>query len=435
MQISPDRTSSFCNGDAHLTDRIFERPDRVVFINDMTIARGGATVLAIAGAKLVRERGVQVTFFAGDHGDVDGSLRAANIESISLGGDSLLDTSKIGAATRGLFNIKAYEAMRDWIKKNDTPKTVYHLHGWQQILSPAIFTALRTVAGRTLLHAHDYFLVCPNGGQMNYVTNTACSLRPMSFDCLRTNCDKRNFVHKVWRVGRQAIRNFTSDLTESNITIALIQRGMTEAFTRCGVPTANLIVIPNPSRRFSEFRVKAERNKEFQFVGRLVAEKGIEALLAAARRAKVPVRVMGDGPLREKLICRYPEVIFEGWCSHERLTQLVQTARMLVMPSLYPEPYGLVVPEAISSGIPVILSESALLASDVVQNNLGLAVNPTDIEAFEVLLKNCAADDLAIGEMSKRGFDRPNDISMLPERWASVLLDTYGKLIARNHVL
>lgn len=402
--------------------------DRVVIINDSTIARGGASALAMLNARLVRERGVPVTYFSGDQGDVDGLLRADRVDSFGLGDVALMKNSKLGALTRGLFNMKAYRAMRDWIRNNDTPRTVYHLHGWQQILSPAIFTALRPVAKRTLLHAHDYFLVCPNGGQMNYATNSACTLRPMSSRCVSTNCDKRNFGHKIWRVGRQGIRNLMNDLAGSDVRIALIQRGMTDVFMRAGVPASNLLSIPNPCVPFSSKRIAAESNKEFQFVGRIVAEKGIEAFLAAARLAGVPVRIMGDGPLREPLAVKYPEFIFEGWCSRERVSELARNARMLVMPSLYPEPFGLVIPEAVSSGIPVILSASALLATEVIQNRLGLTINPDDIPLFAEILKKCATDDASIEAMSNRGFHEPNEMSMRPEQWVSELLTTYGQL-------
>lgn len=402
--------------------------DRVVVVNDSTIPRGGASALAMLNAKLVRGQGVPVTYFSGDQGDVDGLLNADGVDSFALGDLALMKNSKIGALTRGLFNMKAYKAMRDWIRRNDTPRTVYHLHGWQQILSPAIFMALRPVAKRTLLHAHDYFLVCPNGGQMNYATSSTCTLRPMSSRCISTNCDKRNFGHKIWRVGRQGIRNLLNDLAGSDVRIALIQSGMTEAFTRAGVPAANLLDIPNPCMPFTETRVEAERNSEFQFVGRLVAEKGVEVFLAAARLAGVPVRVMGDGPLRESLTLQYPEFIFEGWCSRERVSALARQARMLVMPSLYPEPFGLVIPEAVSSGIPVILSGTALLAVEVIKSRVGLIIDPGNLEAFTNTLKKCASENLLIEAMSLRGFNEPNSMSMRPQQWVSKLLTTYENL-------
>lgn len=409
--------------------------DRVVVVNDSTIARGGASALAMLSARLLRKRGIPVTYFAGDQGDADGALLADGVDSFGLGDVALMKNSKAGALTRGLFNFKAHEAIREWIRVNDTPRTVYHVHGWQQILSPAVFAALRPVADRTLLHAHDYFLVCPNGGQMNYATDTECTLRPMSARCITTNCDKRNFGHKVWRVGRQAIRNSFSDLGAKNVKVALIQQGMSAAFERAGVPASNLVSIPNPCVPFSDVRVPAESNSEFQFVGRVVAEKGIEEFLAAARVAKAPVRVLGDGPLRESLAIKYPEAVFEGWCGRERLAELVPKARMLVMPSLYPEPFGLVIPEAVSSGVPVIVSESALLAREVVDHRLGFAVDPKDGTGFARLLASCMSEDDLIGEMSHRGFSESNSMSMRPDQWTSELINNYGRLAGMTEMV
>lgn len=403
--------------------------DRVVVINDSTIARGGAAALALLNAKLVRQQGVPVTYFAGDAGDVDGSLRALGIESVGLNGRALLDGPALESTTTGLFNVRAYRAMRDWISQNDTPSTAYHLHGWQQILSPSIFLALKPVAQRTLMHAHDYFLVCPNGGQMNYVTDEPCPLRPMSARCIVTNCDKRNRWHKTWRVFRQGIRNSLNDLSAPGVRIALIQHGMSSVFARAGVPEANLLAIPNPCSPFSETRIPAERNSEFHFVGRLVAEKGIENFLRAARTAGVPARVIGDGPLFGPLSKQYPEFVFEGWCDRTRLTEISRSARMLVMPSLYPEPFGLVIPEASSSGIPVLVSDSALLAEDVVNHRVGLSVNPGDGTAFVDILRRCASEDETIARMSQRGFEDENGMSLRPRQWVDALLKAYESLV------
>lgn len=408
--------------------QFLENIDRVVVINDSTVARGGASALALLNANMLCELGLPVTYFAGDQGDSDDLFSSKKIDFVCVGGRSLMKISKADALTRGLFNLDAFKLMRAWIRKHDTPRTVYHLHGWQQILSPAIFLALKEVRGRTLLHAHDYFLVCPNGGLMNYATNSSCALRPMSARCVTTNCDKRNFGHKIWRVGRQGIKNTFIDLSRFNVKVALIQRGMADAFTRCGVPEENLLDIPNPCVPFSEKRVQAELNREFQFIGRLVVEKGIEKFLAAARAAGVPVRVIGDGPLKDFLIEKYPEFIFEGWCSREKLAQITQSARMLVMPSLYPEPFGLVVPEAVSSGIPVILSNSALLASDVIHHRIGVTIDPREEIEFARLLEFYALEDSAVKEMSYRGFKETNGISMTPNDWILKILDSYSHL-------
>ena len=404
--------------------------DRVVVINDSTMARGGAAALALLGARLIRERGVPVTYFAGDAGDTDGSLRSGGIDCVHLNGRALLEGPALESTATGLFNVRAYRAMREWIRHHDTPATIYHLHGWQQILSPSIFLALKPVMRRTLMHAHDYFLVCPNGGQMNYVTNEPCALRPMTARCIVTDCDKRNRSHKAWRVLRQSIRNSLNDLSAPGSRVALVQHGMSSVFARAGVPAANMANIPNPCVPFSETRIAAEKNSEFHFVGRLVAEKGIESFLLAARSAGVRARIIGDGPLRESLAGRFPEFVFEGWCDRPRLADLSQSARMLVMPSLYPEPFGLVVPEAIASGLPVLISDSALLAGEVVERRVGLAVDPVDRAAFAAVLRKCASDGDMIAGMSRRGFDEDNAMALRPQQWVDELFRVYAALLA-----
>lgn len=405
--------------------------ERVVVINDSTVARGGATALALLGARLIRARGPAVTYFAGDGGDGDGSLQTAGIDLIALGEQALSQRSVASALTAGIFNVTAYQRLRDWVGRCDTPHTVYHVHGWHQILSPSIFMALKPVAARTLLHAHDYFLVCPNGSLMNYMTDRVCTLTPMSRQCLGTDCDKRHYSHKLWRVGRQMMRSALFDISRAPVEVALIQQGMAEAFTRSGIPASRLRVIPNPSVPFSQTRVGAEHNQLFYFIGRLVPEKGIDELLAAARLAKVAVRVIGDGPLREALAQRYPEFLFEAWRSREELCDLVQDARMLVMPSLYPEPFGLVVAEAVASGLPVILADSALLAGEVVAQQLGRTIDPRDVTEFAALLSECAADDAAVLAMSERGFAGDQSISLRPTQWAAALHETYSALLVR----
>ena len=42
------------------------QPDRVVIINDRSERVGGASNLAVLSAELIRERGIPVTYFAGD---------------------------------------------------------------------------------------------------------------------------------------------------------------------------------------------------------------------------------------------------------------------------------------------------------------------------------------------------------------------------------
>ena len=86
------------------------------------------------------------------------------------------------------------------------------------------------------------------------------------------------------------------------------------------------------------------------YVGRLAVEKNIEAFL----RLDLPGSklVVGDGPQRGYLKRTYPEAVFVGTKQGEELAQHYAAADVFVFPSLT-DTFGLVVLEALASGVPV----------------------------------------------------------------------------------
>ncbi|WBO22038.1 glycosyltransferase family 4 protein [Sphingomonas abietis] len=86
-------------------------------------------------------------------------------------------------------------------------------------------------------------------------------------------------------------------------------------------------------------------------VGRVAVEKNIEAFLSA--RVVGTKVVVGDGPARAMLEKRYPDAIFTGALHGERLAAAYAAADLFVFPSLT-DTFGLVMIEALASGVPVV---------------------------------------------------------------------------------
>src|SRR5688572_13815837 len=121
--------------------------DRVVIINDESVASGGAAALALLSAELLNAAGVPLAFVTGD----DGGHLPADIpfeEVAALCSAPLLKRPWYDRAATGLYNPAAHKAVADYIARNDTPGTIYHVHAWAQILSPSIFSALSKVQKR-----------------------------------------------------------------------------------------------------------------------------------------------------------------------------------------------------------------------------------------------------------------------------------------------
>ncbi|EGD59043.1 glycosyl transferase group 1 [Novosphingobium nitrogenifigens DSM 19370] len=395
----------------------------MVMINDLSHAMGGASALAVEAALGLAARGHAVSFLSGDTPPHNG-FGHPGILARGLGQGRLLTRGKLDAFTTGLWNRETIGMIRDHIATHDRPDTIYHLHGWSQILSPSIFAALAPVRDRLVISAHDFFLACPNGAFADLSTGAPCTRTPLSLSCWMAGCDRRGRAQKLWRMVRGAIQRMAL-VPDRCPPVLAIHGAMRPLLARGGIPETAIRVVPNPVVPWSATRIAAEDNREALFVGRLEATKGPDLALAAARAAGMPIRIVGDGAMRESLSAQYPEARFEGRCPPSRIAELARSARLLVMPSRYPEPFGLVAMEALRSGIPVVLPPSALLADDIVRQGAGQAVEPRDETAFAAILRELAADNARVRQMSEAAFTATGSLALDNTAWIDCLIEAY----------
>ncbi|MCV9967747.1 glycosyltransferase family 4 protein [Pararhizobium sp. BT-229] len=405
--------------------------DRIVVINDLSIAKGGGTGLALLSVRLFRQLGIPVTYVCGDDGE-NPDLFALDVEIVALGGEHILTGDRRRALVTGIHNADAKAMLERWIDAHDTVGTVYHVHGWSKIMSPAIFVALSRVAGRSLLHAHDFFLACPNGAFYNYPSQTPCECRPLGPRCMASHCDKRSYGQKLWRAGRSArLRSILLRKDASSRRVLLLHEKMAPAFERSGYPAEMLHTLRNPVIPYRKQRICVENNSEFFFIGRLEPEKGIEDAVKAAAVAGVTLTIIGDGPLKEHLSGYGGNVQVLGWQSHSQIAEHVRRARALLMPTRYPEPFGLVAVEASQSGIPVILSDKAYLADEMVAAGIAIACDTSNSPVFAETLQHLdRMPRVDIQAMSERAFNGATRLATSPEEWRDALIDHYLNLLA-----
>ncbi len=161
-------------------------------------------------------------------------------------------------------------------------------------------------------------------------------------------------------------------LSEAPAALRPALRLQLEPHARAGIsPPAGASTPTSPSRELSRERIRRYYGREatiihppveterfspgvpgdsLLLVSEIVRHKRVHIALEAARRARVPIQVVGSGPDHAALNAAYPEAQFLGRASDDELVELYAGARAVLVPSM--EEFGITAVEAQASGRP-----------------------------------------------------------------------------------
>lgn len=126
-------------------------------------------------------------------------------------------------------------------------------------------------------------------------------------------------------------------------------------------------------------------------VSEIVRHKRVQIALEAARRARVPIRIVGSGPDHAALSEAYPEAEFLGRASDQDLVELYASARAVLVPSM--EEFGIAAVEAQAAGRPVIAAAAGGALETVLDGHTGRLARLDDVESFVAAIKEIDALD------------------------------------------
>jgi glycosyltransferase involved in cell wall biosynthesis len=126
--------------------------------------------------------------------------------------------------------------------------------------------------------------------------------------------------------------------------------------------------------------IPGEPGEALLVVSELVRHKRLDVALEGARRAGVPIQVVGSGPDHESLAAAFPEAEFLGRADDRLLAELYAGARAVVVPSM--EEFGIVAVEAQAAGRPVIAAGAGGALETVIDGRTGRLAALGDPESF-----------------------------------------------------
>jgi colanic acid/amylovoran biosynthesis glycosyltransferase len=218
---------------------------------------------------------------------------------------------------------------------------------------------------------------------------------------------------------------------------------MKRRLVKLGAPENRLVTLPM-GVDLSRFRFVGSRknpNEEIRLltVARLIEGKGVEYAIRAIallkeKYSRLRYQIVGDGPLREKLVELTNtlhingHVIFLGALPQESITEVYRDAQIFVLPSVqaesgWEEGQGVVLAEAQATGLPIIATRTGGIPESIRDGVSGVLVAPRDPAALAAAIEQLASQPDKWSEMGSAGrayVEENFDIEWLNDRLVSL---------------
>jgi len=282
---------------------------------------------------------------------------------------------------------------------------VVHGHSWMLFSALPVCRARRIATVATL---HDYALLCPKK------TLLRDEVRPcpngLGWSCPR--CAAAMYGRPRGALASAALAAGRGSIRHVDRFIA-ISAHVATAHTRDGLlPDSRVVTIPNfvrddVPRAPVRPRLPGLPDEYILFVGALGRHKGLRVLLDAYARLDTNIPLVLAGPARPDTPSSFPRgVIAPGHLAHDAVIAALDHCRFLVQPALWPEPFGLVLIEAMARGKAVVASRAGGPMEIVRDGDTGLLVAPGDTEALAAAMRLLLGDAALAARMGRAGAAR-----------------------------
>jgi glycosyltransferase involved in cell wall biosynthesis len=179
--------------------------------------------------------------------------------------------------------------------------------------------------------------------------------------------------------------------------VICVSNSLRERVVSLGVPFDRTVVIPNgvDTAKFSPLP-EGSGDNSILFVGNLIERKGIDLLIEAFKRVSprhpgLRLKLLGDGPVRERLKEQTlrsgiaDRVEFLPQRPNSEIPQIMAKARLFCLPSRE-EGFGVVLIEALASGVPVIGARTGGIPEIVTSEEFGVLFEPGNVIEMEAKL-------------------------------------------------
>lgn len=400
---------------------------KIVFANNYFYIRGGSERVFFDEAYMLGSYGHKVAFFSRHfHKNLFSEYSKSFASNLEYENVSII--KKISASFRIVYSYECKNSFDNLLRFFNPD--VIHAHNIYGRLTTSIIEAAKKRKIPVVMTLHDYKLICPS--YLMFLNDEICELckGKKFFYCILKKCHKQSLNSSLI----YTIESYYNSIFKKYDWIRYFicpSKFILEKHVEIGIPYEKLIYLPNFINA-NNFEPNFNCGEYILFAGRLSKEKGILTLLKAVKEIDIPVKVVGDGSLRDKLDDYVKEnkinnVFFEGYKSGEELKNLFRGAIFLIFPSEWYENAPMTILEAFAYGKPVIGTDIGGIPEMIVENKTGLLFSPRNYQELREKIHFLLSYPSFITQMGKNAREKVEKEYNAKTHY-ELLMDIYKKI-------
>lgn len=402
----------------------------VAQVNKYLEPRGGADVVMLRTARLLRRRGHHVTLMgmppAGGAGPELPAFCVSPVDYHDVGSWK----ERAAAAGRLLYSLEAKRCMRRLIRSKKPD--VIHLHNIYHQLSPSIIDAAAQLGVPCVMTLHDYKLTC--AVYCHYRDGAPCDrcTGGRYLNALRHRCTEGSWARSLLNTIEMYLHHRVLRIYRKVHTFIAPSRFLKEKTRELGF-RGRIVRMPYFLDTDDFSPASRPESRRIAYFGRLSPEKGLLTLLDAVRGLGLELLVVGRGPLgpalREKARRDgLDNVRFTGYRSGRELERTVAACRFTVIPSRWYENYPVSVMEAFALGKPVVGADIGGIP-ELIGSDRGLLFKPGAPADLREKIEQLASSPRAVESMGRNAREFA-ERELNPQKHYQRLLSVYREASA-----
>jgi len=307
-----------------------------------------------------------------------------------------------------LWSPYSYVAVKNILKK-EKPDVV-HINNFRG-LSLSVFSAVKSLNLPLIFTAHDYSLICLKIDLLN-TRGEVC--KGSSKMCSLYNKITKHIIDNKINIAITASQFVANKLKENGLF-----ENTEVVMLPCAIELNSLSCIE-----------KCYDIIDILYVGGLSKHKGVHILLNAFREIKsknIRLHILGSGKDEDefkRIADGDSRIIFHGFVHGEELVKFYQRANITIVPSIWYEPFGLIIIESFKHGTPVIGSRIGGIPEIIEDGYNGLLFEAGNVDGLKEMLDNLIGNPSELKRLEKGAFGSVKKYDM--DKYVRKLEELYG---------